>query len=185
MAALTAAVRAPEALFAQQPAGAAEAASDEPAALPLSIPEEVAEPGLHFLTAEEMAAFRRLAETLVPRTRTPGALEAGAVEFLDFYLSQSDASRQALCRDGLARLNGEARRQFRKAFRELGAEEIHRLLAPLREPWTAPAPADPLAAFLRAAKEDLLRATFNSRAWALATEGRRRATGATYWYPVE
>ena len=189
MAAITAAVSAPEALFPQQPATrTAETAAEtsgEAVALPLALAEEVAEPVTRFFTPEEMAAFRRLADSLVPRTRTPGALDAGAPEFLDFYLGQSPASQQTLYREGLARLLSEARRHFGKALAELGANELDKLLAPLRQPWTAGSAPDPLAGFLRAAKDDLLRATINSRAWALATEGRRRSTGATYWYPVE
>ena len=161
----------------------------EEAALPLTLGDDVGDPAAHFFRAEEMAAFRRLAEVVVPRTRTPGAIDAGAPEFLDFYIARSGADRQNLYREGLARLTAEAQRRFQKPFVELAAADIDRLLAPLREPWTPEAPADPLARFLRAAKEDLFRATVNSHAWALATEGRRRGAlsgaGATYWYPVE
>jgi hypothetical protein len=168
MAALTAAAGPPHSPAAPQ---AARESTDEPAAFAPNHPEEVARPTPSFFSAEEMAALRRLADALVPRTRSPGALDAGAPEFLDFYLSQSDPGRQALYRRGLARLSGVA--------------DIEPLLAPLKQRWTPVAPADPFAAFLRAAKEDLIRATFNSRAWTAAGEGRRRSTGADYWYPVE
>ncbi len=188
MAALTAAVATPEAVAAQQAvARRVETGSEEAPAgsLPLGLAEDAAEPVRQFLSAEEMATLRRLAEVLVPRTRTPGALEAGAPEFLDFHLSQSDRDRQTLYREGLARLNAEARRRFREPFADLGVSHIHELLAPLREPWQAPRAADPLAAFLQAAKDDLLRATMNSQHWAVATEGRQRSAGGAYWYPVE
>lgn len=171
MAGLAAAVKAPEAVFAQQPAAPAAEASEDAVALPLSQAEEAGEPVARFFNAEEMATFKRLAEVLVPRTRTPGAVEAGAPEFLDFYLAQSGPDRQKLYREGLARLKG--------------ASDLEPLLRSLREPWSPVPPTDPLAAFLRAAKEDLMRATFNSRAWAVASEGRRRSSGGTYWYPVE
>ena len=189
MAALGAAVRSPEALFSQERPGStavpAQAEQVEETALPLTLLDEVGEPAARFFTAEEMAAFRRLAEVMVPRTRTAGALEAGAPEFLDFYIAHSATDRQSVYREGLARLEAEARRHFHKRFAELAAGDIDKLLAPLREPWTPKPPADPLARFLQAAKEDLFRATVNSRAWALETEGRRRSTGSTYWYPVE
>ena len=184
MAALTAAVQAPEAVVAQQPPSPPVPEQASAAALPLSQAEEAADPVAGFFSAEEMAALQRLAEELVPRTRTPGALEAGAPEFLDFYLGQSDSERQNLYREGLRRLNAEARRRFGEPFARLGVSQIEPLLEPLRQPWT-PQPADALAAFLRAAKDDLMRATMNSRQWALAVEGRRRSSGATYWYPVE
>jgi len=168
MAGLAAVIKAPEAVFAQQPAAEA---SEDAIPLPLSQAEEAGEPVAQFFSAEEMAMFRRLADVLAPRTRTPGALDAGAPEFLDFYLAQSGPERQKLYREGLARLQG--------------ATDLEPMLRSLREPWSPAPPADPLAAFLRAAKEDLVRATFNSRAWAVATEGRRRSSGGTYWYPVE
>ena len=194
MAALSAAISAPEALFSQQPA--ARAALSPPAqeeadtgALPLTLAGDVGESPLHFFTVAEMVAFRRLSEVLMPRTRTPGALEAGAPEFLDFLLSRSEARRQALYRQGLARLDAEAQRQFHKPFAELGYSQIDPLLEPLRQPWTAHPAPDALADFLRAAKEDVLRATVNSRQWGLATDARRRGalsgSGGTYWYPME
>lgn len=169
LAGLTAVVRPPAALFAgpQQPASSEEV-SDELTPLPSAQPDEAGESNYRrFFTPEEMTAFRRLADTLLPRTRTPGALDAGAPEFLDFYLSQDGPDRQKLYRDGVRRWMSGAS------------------LDPLKQPWTPQPAADPWAAFLRTAKDDLWRATLSSRAWAGATEGRRRVTGATYWYPVE
>ena len=57
----------------------------------------------------------------------------------------------------------------------------------MHEAWTYASPTDPLAHFLRQAKEDLLTATFNSREFADAqTAAGRRGTGVgTYWYPIE
>lgn len=174
MAGLTAAVRAPAAAAVPpQATPAPPEVSDHLTPPPSVQPDEAADPGrLHFFTADEMTAFRRLADTILPRTRTPGALDAGAPEFLDFYLSQSAPGRQKLYQDGLRRwMSGGS-------------------LDPLKQPWTPEPPADPWAAFLRAVKDDLWRATVNSRAWAEAAEGRRRrgapgGSGATYWYPVE
>ena len=168
LAALTAVVRPPAALFAGPQQPAASEVSDELRALPSAQPDEAADPDRRsFFTPEEMTAFRRLADTLLPRTGTPGALDAGAPEFLDFYLSQDGPGRQKLYRDGVRRWMSGAS------------------LDPLQQPWTPQPPADLWAAFLRTAKDDLWRATLSSRAWAGATEGRRRVTGATYWYPVE
>lgn len=185
MAALAAVVKTPAAALGQQAAAAPLSDEAQAGALPLTHAEEAAEPSTAFLTAEELAALRRLGEVVFPRTRTPGALEAGAAEFLDLLLSQSSRERQALYREGLAKLNAESARRYREPFAKLGISQIDELLAPLGAPWTAQPPSDPLAAFLRAAKDDLVRATMSSRAWALATEGRRRGSGGTYWYPVE
>ena len=184
MAALAAAVRPVPGLFSQQ--SPAPASAEEIRTPAVNLPEEVAEPGLRFFSAQEMAALRRLADVLVPPTATPGALEAGAPEFLDFYLSQSPSPRQDVYREGLERLGAEARRQFGKGFAELGITQIEPLLAPLRVPWSARPAGDRLSSFLRAAKDDLLRATWNSREWALGRRGRpRRSLVGSYWYRVE
>jgi hypothetical protein len=116
----------------------------------------------------------------------PGAAEAEAAEFLDFLIGQSPADRQTLYRDGVARLNREARSRYGKPFAELAAADADSILAPLREPWTYRGPGDPFARFLRAAKDDFRSATLNSRQWAMAASGEgRRATGLnTYWFPI-
>ena len=134
---------------------------------------------LHFFTAQQFAALRKLSDLLIPPMNgAPGALEAKAPEFLDFLLSQSPADRQQLYRNGLDGLNAQARRRFAKPFADVDAAQADMLLAPLREPWTYDAPADPVAAMLRAAKDDVRRATTNSREWNLAaTAGRTRGGG--------
>ena len=118
---------------------------------------------------------------------TPGAKEAGVAEFLDFLISESPPDRQALYRDGLDKLNAEARARYCKPFAELSVSDIDTLLAPLRETWTYSGPADPFARFLRAVKPDVMEATMNSREWstARAKRGRRGGGLGMYWYPIE
>jgi len=156
--------------------------------LELAVPDNVAE-GLHpFLSPDQFAALERLAEVLMPAAGdSPGAKDAGAAEFLDFLISASPADRQAQYRDGLDKLNADARSRYGKAFAELAPAQIDTLLAPLREAWTYAAPADPLAQFLGAAKMDVMHATMNSRPWSEARAKRsRRASGlGMYWYPIE
>ena len=165
--------------------------SGNDAALLYAAPDTVAEPVLHFFTAQQFAALRKLSDLLMPAgsgpNGTPGALEAKAPEFLDFLLSQSSADRQQLYRIGLDALNAQSRRRFAKSFAGVDAAQADMLLAPLREPWTYDAPADPVAAMLRAANDDVRRATTNSREWNLAaTTGRVRGGGAgLYWLPLD
>lgn len=117
---------------------------------------------------------------------TPGALEAKAPEFLDFLLSESPVDRQQLYRSGLDGLNAQARKRFSKPFADVDAGQAEMLLAPLRDPWTYDAPSDPVAAMLRAAKDDVRRATLNSREWNLAAAaGRARGGGGLYWLPID
>ena len=177
--------QAPQAPPSQQAPQAPPAAE---ASLRYTVPDAAAEPVLHFFTAQQFAALRKLSDILnPPMNGAPGALEAKAPEFLDFLLSQSSADRQQLYRIGLDGLNAQARKRFAKAFTDVDAGQAEVLLAPLRDPWTYDTPADPVPAMLRAAKDDIRRATTNSREWNLAaTAGRTRGGGAgLYWLPID
>ena len=161
---------------------------DENAKLAYSPPDDVADVAARFFDGEGLQALRRLGEILAPaRQNLPGALEAEAAEFLDFLIGRSSADRQSLYRDGVARLNREARSRYGKSFSAVSLGEADSILAPLREAWTYGPPADPFSRFLRAAKDDFLRATVSSRQWAAAASvSSRRASGLnTYWLPIE
>ena len=68
--------------------------------------DAIADPKPHLLTRSQFAALRKLADILLPANgNMPGAVTAEAPQFLDFYLSQSDAARQTLYRNGLDHLN--------------------------------------------------------------------------------
>jgi len=136
----------------------------------------------------QFSALRKLAEILMPaQPDTPGALDAGAAEFLDFLIGASPAERQALYKDGLDRLNAEARRLHGKAFAEISPAQAAPILAPLHAPWTYRGPADRFARFLIQAKTDVLEATANSREYIAAVSKRRRGAAGVgqYWYSVE
>ena len=189
------------AVLAQQPApNARPAAPPEPASRPAPVPAEtpklelaiaddVAEMQPRFFSAPQYAALRKLSEILMPRIGdVPGAIEAGAPEFLDFLISQSPNDRQALYRDGLDALNHAIKKRHSKTFADVNAEEAASLLAPLRKQWTFDPPSDPLARFLWAAKQDVRTATVNSREYtiAAASGGGRRGSGVgLYWYPLD
>ncbi|MGI8989102.1 MAG: gluconate 2-dehydrogenase subunit 3 family protein [Bryobacteraceae bacterium] len=164
------------------------AAIDETPKIQAGVPDSIAETVTHFFLAEEFSALRRLSDLLMPAIgETPGALEARAPEFLDFLLSQSPPDRQKLYRGGLDKLNAEARHRYSKSFSDLDATQADAVLAPLHGAWTYAAPADPLARFLREAKEDVMTATVNSREWvAVVSKRSRRANGvAMYWSAIE
>ncbi len=158
------------------------------ASLRYTVPDAAAEPVPHFFTVLQFAALRKLSDLLNPPINgAPGALDAKAPEFLDFLLSQSAADRQQLYRNGLDGLNTQAKKRFNKLFADVDAGQAETLLAPLRDPWTYDAPADAVAAMLRAAKDDVRRATLNSREWNLASvAGRTRGGGGgLYWLPID
>jgi gluconate 2-dehydrogenase subunit 3-like protein len=156
--------------------------------LPVSAADAVADAAPRFFDRESFQALRHLGEILVPaRQNLPGGVEAEAAEFLDFLIGQSPADRQTLYRDGVAQLNAQAQSRYGKPFAEVSVADADSILAPLHENWTYQGPADPFARFLRAAKEDFLKATVNSRQWAMAASGRSRSASGlnTYWFPIE
>jgi hypothetical protein len=151
--------------------------------------EAVAEAAPRFFNVQQFAALKKLSEIIMPPMNgAPGALEAQVPEFLDFLIGSSPADRQQLYTVGLDRLNAQAKKEFNKSFAEVDATQADKLLAPLRQPWTYDPPADPLARFLIAAKQDVRTATMNSREYnnAGAASGGRRAGGiGQYLYSMD
>lgn len=148
-----------------------------------------------FFTADEYAALRALGNLLEPPLNGhPGALEAGAPEFLDFLIGVSPADRQKLYREGLDALNSQSRKQYKKLFGDLDATQADALIRPLLVviPWSEDLPKDPLRHFIAQAHRDFRTATRNSREWASAgaSSGRRGGRGfgggtGLYWLPID
>jgi hypothetical protein len=141
-----------------------------------------------FFTGDQLSALQRLADILMPAVNErPGAKQAGAAEFLDFLISESPVDRQQLYRAGLDRLNADSKRAYDRAFAALTDEQAAPILKPLTGSWTYDGPADPFARFLLAAKEDVLRATHNSRELVAAMSQASRGFSGTgyYWLPIE
>ena len=145
-----------------------------------------------FFSGPQLAALRRLSDLVMPAgvmpdgTGAPGALEAGAPEFLDFLIGQSPQPLKMLYRTGLEALNARATARYGKVFAALDEEKADALLSPLRAAWTWSPPSDPFAVFLRHAKADVLTATMNSREWITAAQRNRASGGSgTYWLPPE
>ncbi|MBL8233432.1 MAG: gluconate 2-dehydrogenase subunit 3 family protein [Bryobacterales bacterium] len=164
------------------------ASSDEMPKLRETGGDAVAQGRTRLLTPLQLATFRNLANILVPKADDrPGAVEAGAVEFLDFLLSQSASERKILFQQGLNALHGESQKRLGKPFAELTPAEAKQFLEPLSRPWSYHAAKDPQERFLREAKEDLLQATANSRPFAEAMSKRSRSAGGmgAYWLPLD
>ena len=141
---------------------------DDAPKLALTAADAAANSVPRFFSAREFDTLRRLADLLVPAVNgKPGAVDSGVPEFLDFLISESPPDRQALYRKGLAQFESEAQ------------------LAALHQPWTFDGPADPFARFVETLKQDVLRATLNSREWIAASAGRRGSGVGTYWYSLE
>jgi hypothetical protein len=152
----------------------------------------LAQPGIeavpHYFSATQLSALRKLSDLIVPAVGdTPGALDAGVPEFLDFLIGESPADRKRLYREGLNALNAAAQRKHGRPFADLTAAEADGVLTPLHEPGTYAEPHDALAAFLHAAKADILTGTVNSREWTSVVSQRSRSAAGTgiYWNPIE
>jgi hypothetical protein len=172
---------------AQTPAGA-QRPQEEAAKLETASLDVAGETTPRFFSAPQLAALRKLSNIILPPLAgMPGALEAGASEFLDFLIGKSPADRQQLYKGGLDALNAQATKRFGKAFAEVTDAQAAELLAPLKQAWTYEPPADPFARFLREAKQDIRNATLNSREYATASSsgGRRGGGLGQYWYPID
>lgn len=173
--------------LAQLPAGAQRPQEEAPK-LETAPLDAVAETMPRFFNAQQFAALRKLSDILLPPLNgMPGALDVGAPEFLDFLISKSPADRKQLYTAGLNALNAQATKRFNKPFADVSEAQATELLAPLRQPWTYEPPAEPLARFLREAKQDVRTATMNSREYGTAgSSGGRRGGGiGQYWYPID
>jgi hypothetical protein len=162
--------------------------------LTVTQPDVAAKTDQHFFTTEQFVTLQKLGSVLVPPLKgNPGALEAGAPEFLDFLISVSPADRQKLYQQGLDQLNASAKKQFHAPFAELNATQADAILRPLlvARYWSEDFPADPLKNFVAQVHVDIRTATMNSREWAeaAAKSGHRFTRGfnsqAMYWAPID
>ncbi|MBV6430972.1 MAG: hypothetical protein IANPNBLG_01094 [Bryobacteraceae bacterium] len=165
-----------------------QSSSSEIPKLQETAPDAAADGVPRCFSAVQMATLAKLADTIAPKLgERPGALEAGVPEFLDFLVGASGTERQTLYRNGLDRLNNEARTRFGKSFAALGPEETKPLLAPLTQAWTYGGPRDPYARFLSDARDDIIQATASSREYARVMSRRSRSAGGMnfYWLPLD
>lgn len=172
---------------AQTPPTSNQPTADDAFKIDLTVPDAVADPRHRFFTPQQYATLGKLCDLLGPAYNSkPSAKEAETPQFLDFLLAASPAERQILYAQGLDQLDIEARLRNGKAFAELSESDAAQLLAPLKDKWTWKAPKELLPRFLREAKNDVMRATMNSKVYADAAAGSRRATGVnTYWDVIE
>jgi hypothetical protein len=153
-------------------------------------PELVADAEPRFFTPAQYSALTKLSALFMPPLNgSPGALECGAPEFLDFLIGASLSDRQKLYRTGLDTLNAKAEKSLNKAFAYLSDAEADSIIRPLLAPvaWVQDPPKDPAVQFIAEAHRDIRTATQNSLAWATAgaASGRRRGGGGSYLKPID
>ncbi|MFL6416485.1 MAG: gluconate 2-dehydrogenase subunit 3 family protein [Bryobacteraceae bacterium] len=162
------------------------AAVEEIPVIEATIPDVAGITVTRFFSPAQFSCFKRLSDILYPAVRgVPGAVEAGAPEFLDFLLFESPTPRQTLYRNGVEELERRSQKSFHASFSSLDQSGAETILAPLREPWTAD--PDSFTAFLRAAKQDVIQATESSHDWIRIMSKRVRSAGGVgmYWFPID
>lgn len=81
------------------------------------------------LSGEALAVVSRVADIMVPRTDTPGALDVGVPAFIDTMLKETYAPQaRSHYLEGLREFDGAARGANQKAFVELAASEQQALV---------------------------------------------------------
>ena len=87
-------------------------------------PDGTGEVKTGFLTAEETATVSAMAEQIIPRTDTPGALDVGVPAFIDRMLAgyYTDKER-GIVRAGLASAHADAAKLRGKPFAQLTVDE--------------------------------------------------------------
>lgn len=74
------------------------------------------------LTPDEAEILELIADRIFPKTATPGAVEIGAINYIDIALAGDYAALVPLYRQGLRALNRYARAKFSRAFQSLNDE---------------------------------------------------------------
>ncbi len=142
-----------------------------------------------FFNATETATLHRLCELFQPPGKHyPGAIEAGAPQFLDFLIGASPEDQQHIYQAGLDRLESGAQQKFSKPFANLNAEQADQIIRPGLRAWMNDhPPAEPFEYFLANVQVDIRTATNNSQAWADAARKAGEGTPNVdlYWHPVE
>lgn len=161
----------------------------KPLSLPELVPDLVAQPATRFFNDRQMATLRQLCEVLLPPLGGyPGALDAGAADFLDFLISVSPPDQQRMYVGGLDWLDKEARGKFGVSFDAVDEKQADTLIRPWLRAWVTDHPPRELhVRFINVAHSDIRKATMNSEMWSNAEAARGKDPGGLglYWYPVD
>jgi hypothetical protein len=159
--------------------------------LPMTVlaSDTLAEVTPNFFNATQTATLRHLCELFQPAYKgAPGAIDAGAPEFLDFLIGVSPDDRKHLYQSGLDNLEFQAQQRFHKSFASLEASEADQILKPGLMPWMSDhPPTDAFQHFVSVANQEIRMATQNSQVWSDADHAAGRPTPNVdlYWFPVE
>ncbi len=107
-------------------------------ALPESAFAKLGEPldasTLKFFTPDQRALVAAISDTIIPKTDTPGALDAGVPQWLELIVQDClEPADQKIITDGLADVEKKATADFQKSYAKLSTEEQIKLLTALEQ----------------------------------------------------
>lgn len=119
------------------------------------------------LSPEEARAVSALAETILPRTETPGAADARAHEFIDLELSTQSEEKQTEFKEGLAWVDDRCRATNGVPVKDANEAQLADLLRPLSDEHDShPEDMQPGAEFFKDIKRRTIFAFYTSKvAW--------------------
>jgi gluconate 2-dehydrogenase subunit 3-like protein len=120
-----------------------------------------AAPTLKVLSTPDFETLEALVEAIIPADeRSPGAKEARVADYIDLLLSESDDEVALQWMGGLAALNREAARRFRRPFAGLDAAQLDAVLAAISR--NELDPGTPLEHFFVMTKQAAIRGYYSS-----------------------
>lgn len=94
--------------------------------------KEGAQAGTGFFTKDEIAFLDEIAETIIPRTTTPGAKDAGVGEFMNVMVRDCyTPDDQEIFRKGLDAVEKLSKEKYSKGFMQITPEQRSELLTAL------------------------------------------------------
>jgi hypothetical protein len=117
-----------------------------------------------FFTAHEYETVRVLVDVIIPKDeRSGGATDAGVPEYMDFLMSDGSDGQRSAMRGGLAWLDIQSRKRFRKTFNECVEQERATILDAIAWPARAAPDMSQGVAFFNSFRDLTAAGFFSSR----------------------
>lgn len=131
-----------------------------------------------FLTADQAKAIGNVCEAIIPKTATPGALDARCHEYIDLELSVSPEAAKKTFTDGLAWLDARCKSAHGHGLAEATQDHVAETLGPISDEHEShPDDLKPGAEFFRDIKRRTIFAYYTSREGWVVELGRPEHVG--------
>ena len=85
--------------------------------------------GNNYFTGDNIAFFDEVAETIIPKTNTPGAKDATTGSFIALYATDCyDEPSRKILKDGIVVLNKVSQKTYKASFVKINSEQKNQLL---------------------------------------------------------